>query len=219
MHLPTKTLFCVPTQEERDGILSFLPQDVDRPIIHISGLGMMISSYEVSNIIRAYDPNMIIHLGIAGALNAKLKIGQLVEVRTESIVDMGAEKKDKSMLSMHHLVSSYDGNVLPWNQQILRNPYKKLAPEIQSVSGLTVPFTSGSLDTIERRQNKGKDIENMEGAAFFYTCLRMKTTFHSIRAISNFVQPRDRMSWDLDSAFNSLAQFIVSTFGKGPELS
>jgi futalosine hydrolase len=52
------------------------------------------------------------------------------------------------------------------------------------------------------------DIETMEGAAFFYSCLQLKIPFLQIRAISNFVEPRDKSKWNIPLALENLSTEI-----------
>ena len=47
-------------------------------------------------------------------------------------------------------------------------------------------------------------IENMEGAAFFYVSLMKRIPFLSIRAVSNYVESRDTSKWDIKLAVNRL---------------
>ena len=39
----------------------------------------------------------------------------------------------------------------------------------------------------------------MEGAAFFYVCLKEKVNFFQIRAISNFVEKRNKKNWEINN--------------------
>ena len=47
-------------------------------------------------------------------------------------------------------------------------------------------------------------IESMEGAAFFYVCLKENQAFLEIRSISNFVEPRNKENWEILKAINNL---------------
>jgi futalosine hydrolase len=49
----------------------------------------------------------------------------------------------------------------------------------------------------------------MEGAALHYVCLQMNRPFLQIRAISNYVTPRNRAAWKIGEAVMALnAQLI-----------
>ncbi len=47
-------------------------------------------------------------------------------------------------------------------------------------------------------------MESMEGAAVFYAALRFNTPCVQIRAVSNFVEPRNRESWEIGKALTAL---------------
>ena len=59
---------------------------------------------------------------------------------------------------------------------------------------------------------KDVQIETMEGAAFFQACLTEGVAFSEIRAISNFVEARNRENWMINEAIERLNQFIIDLF-------
>lgn len=201
-----KMILCTPTTEERDGIREYLVGDID-PEIHVTGMGTWTTAYHILQLVNDHPDKTILHLGIAGAFDPELQIGDIVEVSSESITDFGAEGNDGSMLSYQELVPSIKANTSPWLDFKLTNPNPAL-PGMTPVSSLTVPFASGSSDTIKRRRASGAQIENMEGAGLFYTCMLEGVTFHSIRAISNYVTIRDKSKWEFESCFRNLAQWL-----------
>ena len=48
------------------------------------------------------------------------------------------------------------------------------------------------------------DLESMEGAAFFYSCLAAGVPFTEIRSVSNFVAERDKSHWNIPLAIQNL---------------
>ncbi len=202
-----KTIICVPTEEEKNGILSFLDQDF-QPDIHVTGLGTWMTAYHILEIIHRESVGKIVHLGVAGAYRRDIQLGQVVEVVEESLIDAGAETDQEDFVRFHKIVPSITGQQMPWSQQVLINPAPTKDDDIKTVTGLTVPFTSGSIKTIHRRLACQKDIENMEGVGLFYACLMQGVAFSSIRAISNYVEPRNKDDWKLELAFKNLAQFL-----------
>jgi len=46
----------------------------------------------------------------------------------------------------------------------------------------------------------------MEGATFFYICIREKIPFLALRAVSNKVEPRNRDNWNITLALNNLSE-------------
>jgi futalosine hydrolase len=54
----------------------------------------------------------------------------------------------------------------------------------------------------------------MEGAAFFQTCLTEGVAFAQIRAVSNFVEARNRDNWKMEEAIKNLNEVLVELFEK-----
>ena len=51
-------------------------------------------------------------------------------------------------------------------------------------------------------------------AAFFQTCLTEGVAFTQIRAISNFVEPRNRENWKMQEAIQNLNEVLIELFEK-----
>jgi futalosine hydrolase len=49
----------------------------------------------------------------------------------------------------------------------------------------------------------------MEGAAFFYACARVELASIQLRAISNWVEPRNRDAWNIPLAISNLNQSLA----------
>ena len=49
----------------------------------------------------------------------------------------------------------------------------------------------------------------MEGAAFHYVCLKEHVPFAQVRAISNFVTPRDKSQWQMKKAITNLNKWLI----------
>jgi futalosine hydrolase len=56
------------------------------------------------------------------------------------------------------------------------------------------------------------EIENMEGASFFYVCLKENIPFMSIRSISNYVEDRNKDNWKMEEAIESLNKTLAELF-------
>jgi futalosine hydrolase len=48
----------------------------------------------------------------------------------------------------------------------------------------------------------------MEGAAVYFVCNEMNIPVIQIRAISNYIEPRNKSNWDIKKAIKSLEEFI-----------
>ena len=203
-------VLCVPTREERDGILKFLPND-SAVQFEITGMGVMQTAFHICEMYTRLHPTYIVHMGVAGSYKKSLGVGDVAEIKSEAMADFGAEDAHKSHITFQQIVPSIDPNHGPWSKGLLLNASTNTY-NLQEVTGLTVPFASGSIETIARRQSYDCDIENMEGAGLFYACLSLDIPFTSIRAISNIVEPRNKSAWNFEQAFQGLAHFIQSNF-------
>src|SRR5690606_23292382 len=51
-------------------------------------------------------------------------------------------------------------------------------------------------------------LESMEGAAVFYACAQEELPCIQVRAISNYVEQRDKSSWKIDLAITNLNNWL-----------
>jgi futalosine hydrolase len=52
-------------------------------------------------------------------------------------------------------------------------------------------------------------VESMEGAAFFYACMIEKIPCAQIRAVSNFIEKRNRDNWNIALAIKNLNETAI----------
>ena len=57
-------------------------------------------------------------------------------------------------------------------------------------------------------------VESMEGAAFMYACLVHWQRFAQVRAVSNFVERRNRSAWNLPAAITNLGSTALRMLGE-----
>ena len=108
-----------------------------------------------------------------------------------------------------------DGKVKPFNQGKLLNNNALRLKNMKQVKGLTVQKVNGFTESIEAVLKKYQaDVETMEGAAFFQACLTEGVNFAQIRAISNYVEPRNRANWLIQEAILNLNKTVVDLVKK-----
>ena len=82
---------------------------------------------------------------------------------------------------------------------------------IKNVKGITVNTVHGNTDSIDKIIKRlNPEIETMEGAAFFYVCEKENITSLQLRAISNYVEKRNRDAWNIPFALNNLKISIAN---------
>lgn len=178
----------------------------------ITGAGILQTAYHVNNYLHTQNYHWAIAAGIAGSFTRRLDIGDVVEVHKQQIADLGAE--DHKQFIPIEQMPFYNPNHFPYTNGCLYNQHTSDFPllpyPIPRVNGITVNTVSGRTSTIQlRKKLYNPDIECMEGAAFFYTCQMHGIGFTEIRAISNYVEPRNPKLWNIPLAINNLCAFLT----------
>lgn len=177
--------------------------------ICITGIGMFVTCWQLSIAFAKEEYDFAINAGIAGALDAGFKIGDVLHVTEETLADLGVENADGNFIDLFELGFS-ESNTFPFSAGKLQNPEADKYPFLPTARGITVNKANGSASSIARIREKypAAQVENMEGAAFFYACLYTDLPFVEIRAISNYVEPRNREAWNLPLAIQNLNQVL-----------
>ncbi len=173
----------------------------------ITGIGMVNTAYmmgKYSN--HIYD--LALNVGIGGAFDKTLEIGQLVEVTEDVLSELGAEDGDNFITyDQLHLGGTHIYNTFTNDEYLKINSLKK-------VKGITVNTIHGNLTSIEKIKNRHHpDVESMEGAAFLVSCGHAKH-YTQIRAISNYVEKRDKSKWNMTLAIKNLNNFLINSIVK-----
>lgn len=178
--------------------------------ILITGVGQILTAFALGSILSTQSFDLLINAGVAGAFDRNLKLGTVVNVVSERLGDLGAEDRDGSFIDVHEL-GLIEGNTPPFENDALANPTVMQFDFLPNVKGLTINKVHGSDESIAAIQKKYPNIqiESMEGAAFFYAALMADVPFLQIRAISNYVEARNREAWELGLAIEELNKVLV----------
>ncbi len=173
----------------------------------VSGVGMTWTTFNLTKDLLKHTYEYVVQIGIVGAYNRDLKIGNVVAVLTEIHGDLGFEELDGSVTALEE----FSGE----NDRIITNLQlnKQFTFEIPKVIGVTVDTTSGKIDTAERRKwQYNADVESMEGFALHLVASQLKVPYLQIRSVSNYVEQRDTELWDIKLALRSLNHFLTEEF-------
>ena len=177
--------------------------------LSVCGVGLVNTAIHTSQVVQKENDLMIL-IGLAGTFNREMEIGTVVNVTEEAYGDLGAEEQDGQLLSIHDL-ELIPGNKPPFKNGKLINPSADEFSFLPKASSISVNKVSGSQQSIDLISAKfGTDIENMEGAAFFQVCLSQRKRFLQLRAISNYVEPRNKDNWQINKALVNLTDVLVS---------
>lgn len=176
----------------------------------ITGVGQMQCAAHLGRVLAGGRYSRVVNAGIAGSFSPQFAKGSVVLVAEEALADLGAE-------SPAGLLDAFDMGLVatdapPFDQGWLRAlpawfPSDLALPCVRSVTVNRVLSDAASIAWV--RERYAPDIVNMEGAAVFYTCLAQGIPCLELRAISDFVGPRDKASWDLPGALRALQDALV----------
>jgi len=176
----------------------------------ITGPGMMSATYALTRALADGTFDCALQAGVAGSFSHELAPGQVVLVQSEQCGDTGAEDRER-FLDIFEL-GLLDADDFPFRGGRLECPLHDIPfpYRLLTVNGLTVNTVSGRDTTVQLRAERfGCQVESMEGAAFHYVCLREQVPFAQVRAVSNYVEARDRSKWKLKEAITALNEWLT----------
>lgn len=165
--------------------------------ILITGVGMTATAFALGkNLNNNYD--LVLNVGIAGSFDQNISLGSLVKIETDTFAELGAEDHedfltiDQLGFGKNTYNSSYTFNELP------------------NVNGITVNKVHGNAASIAKAKGRFRpQTESMEGAAVFYACQLENIPCLQVRAISNFVEPRNKENWQINLALANLNNWVI----------
>lgn len=177
----------------------------------ITGIGAVPTAFHLAMFAKEYD--FILNIGIAGSYNSKYGVGQVVAVKQDAFGDYGID--DNGVFVSLSNAGLMDKRFSISNDEISNSLYTN--PSIVSVpwvDGITLGTASGSLNSINHQKKVwNPDIETMECAAVFYSCILLNKPFLCLRAISNMVEPRNKNSWKIQEALLNLHHEVLVLLG------
>jgi|WetSurMetagenome_2_1015567.scaffolds.fasta_scaffold223398_2 futalosine hydrolase len=194
---------------------TFLGHEID---VLIPGIGMMVTAFHMGRQLLSIRYDIALNAGIAGTYGKGTKVGDVVEVIEETMSELGAEEGDK-VVSVFEL-GLMDPDAFPFKNGLLLNEKPLKLPSLRQmkrVRGNTVSLIRGSKEGIlEVRKFADADVESMEGAAFFYSCLSSGIPFAQVRSVSNNVEERDKSAWNIPQALKRLNNALQTVIEELP---
>ena len=173
----------------------------------VTGAGSPSTAFRLAGYFSRQIPDLAIQVGIAGSFRPEIKTGQVVQVREDCFADLGAQDRDGSFIPLASLIRE-DFN--PFNAYWLNPPERYKMEGVLEVKAISVNRVNGRQEEIDEAIKQfHPDIETMEGAAFFASCMVHRVPCLQLRAISNRVEPRNREAWDIPSALRQLHQNLA----------
>lgn len=206
-------------------LISFLKKNFEQPTenffvnkntrakILITGVGIPLTVFHLTKLLQKEEFDLILNAGIAGAFSRQLQLGEVVEVVSDRFGDLGVEEKDAGFTDVFELGLTV-ADEFPFEKSQLLNQSSKDFNFIKKASAITVNKVHGSEASIKRVREKypTAEVESMEGAAVAMVCEMERVKYLQIRAISNYVEPRNRAGWKIEKSIENLNKILIEVF-------
>jgi len=164
-----------------------------------TGVGMVATAYALGMHFASNKYDLAINFGIAGSFDRSIALGEVVEVTEDRFSELGAEDGD-DFLSIDQL---------GFGESSMKSSYELPAAfGLKKVSAITINTVHGRDESIAKISTDTQ-LESMEGAAFFYACQMAGIPAIQIRAVSNYVERRNRDAWQIGLAIKNLNTFAI----------
>jgi len=169
----------------------------------ITGVGMVATSFALGKHLATNQYDLVINLGIAGSFDRNIVLGEVVEVVEDQLSELGAED-DEAFLPIETL--GFGESIFKTDSRL--SSY--VDQQLKQVSAITVNTVHGYEPSIQKLTGRIQpQLESMEGAAFFYACKEAGVPSLQIRAVSNYVEKRNRDAWQIGLAIKNLNSFAA----------
>lgn len=176
----------------------------------VTGVGTTLTAFNMGRFTQSNEIDLAVNLGLAGSFNPEIELGEVVNVAKDRFADLGVEEKDESFTDVFELELANE-NKFPFRKGWIPALEIDHFSAIKKVNAITVNKVHGAQKSIQMIKEKyDADIESMEGAAFFYAANMMQIEYVQLRAISNYVEPRNKAAWKIDLAINNLSDAFVT---------
>ncbi len=169
----------------------------------ITGVGMVSTAFALGKHLATHQYDLVINLGIAGSFDRSIALGEVVEVVEDHLSELGAED-DEAFLPIE---------TLGFGESVFRTDTRLSSyadQQLKQVSAITVNTVHGHESSIQKLTDRIQpQLESMEGAAFFYACKEAGVPCLQIRAVSNYVEKRNRDAWQIGLAIKNLNSFAA----------
>jgi len=165
----------------------------------ITGVGMVATAFSLGKHLATNKYDIAINLGIGGSFDRNIALGEVVEITRDTLTELGAED-DEDFITI---------DKLGFGESNFAATYALPAHfNLKKANAITVNTVHGNETSIKKLNSRiNAQIESMEGAAFFYACLQMNIPCMQIRAVSNYVEKRNRDAWQIGLAIKNLNTF------------
>jgi futalosine hydrolase len=224
--MPLKVLFVTATSAEAEplrkvrGVVKrssgYSAANLDISVL-VTGIGSVPTAWNLMHWIEQHGrPDLAINAGIAGSFTDELSPGDVVMPVSDCFADSGIENGEE--FQNLYETGLADPDEFPYVNGILTADevfVTRFKNTLKGVPAITSGIATGSEATRQKLIKKYNPvIETMEGASFFYICIRERIPFFGLRAISNRIETRNRDIWKIQLALDNLAVKLDEVFIK-----
>jgi len=176
-------------------IISATKEELTLKVEHhlVCGVGMLSAAIALAKELVTNSYDLVIHIGISGSFNRAIEIGSVVEVNEDYLSELGAQDGNRFLTPSEMGLSVINKVTMPKRTHL------------NQVRGITVNTVHGDDLSIMKIVNRlNPQVESMEGAACMLVCQDAKVPCVQIRAISNYVEKRNKSQWNIPKAIESL---------------
>lgn len=185
--------------------------------ILVTGAGILNTSFHLTEYLHATQPDLIVNVGIAGSLDKNVDLTDVVAIETDCLADFGAEDDDAFLSAKDiGLVQPEDSLFYAGELEFIFKTGIRTIDELKRLKAITVQKVHGNEQSIFqlKKDYPLASVESMEGAAVLYISNKKGINCAQIRSISNYVEKRNRGSWEINKAIQSLNDFLITTFSQ-----
>jgi len=177
----------------------------------VTGVGMVATSFLLGKTLQAYNYDIALNIGIAGCFDREIPLCSIFNVNIDCFSEMGADNGEY-FLSLIDL-KLIENDTFPFTNLDIINESEfksQFISNLRKVKGITVNTINGNEKKIKRvKKLHNPTLESMEGAAFMYSCKMSNINYIQIRAVSNYVENRNKSCWNIPLAIEKLNKFIL----------
>ncbi|MFC0518996.1 futalosine hydrolase [Mucilaginibacter angelicae] len=194
-------LIVAATKFEVEPLVNAFGSKVD---VLITGAGMVPTAFSMARQLSNHTYDLVLNFGIAGSFDRSFHLGDVLEITEDTFAELGAQD-DEAFIPIDTLGFGESAFTPTTSlEQVYPNFFLKKA---KAITVNTVHGHETSIQKIQQRLNP--QLESMEGAAFFYACRQMNVPGMQIRAVSNYVEKRNREAWNIGLAIKNLNTFAI----------
>ncbi len=170
--------------------------------ILVTGVGMVATAFAVGQQLAKNHYHLLLNVGIAGSFNRNIPLGEVVCIHQDTFAELGAEDGE------HFIDSETLGLAKHTFHGVADHP---MVNGLRQCRSITVNSVHGDERTIaETALRTNAHTESMEGAAVFFAAHQMDVPAIQIRAISNYVERRNKDNWQIALAVDNLNHWLIA---------